>query len=713
MTDKPNGIEFGEMALLPDERTEPVPGRETASPPNRDALISDLEALVSHMGSLPSRACPEDLVTVLLTLRRDSSAWRSRCRELFGSLELTFIGSRHLTRHVDRRFDGTRAAARSAIAVVAVGSKSRLGEAAERAKRLDAPALERLSVVDSIRLAEPRDRIRTTGSSETGDFEAALRLMPGRDDRFPYIPFKDYAAGLGFRIHEHHLYEMDGLLYVLLDGPRNQIPALAEFTFLRQVTEAPKLRSVKPPIRATDDDVAPLGDGDSAAGRIVLPAPASPPPDFEVIIMDGGIPADNPVKPWLKEIVLADPAQDDCDGYAEHGLAVTSANLFGPMSATGRIQPPRSVVTFCRVLDKGTDKDDPLTMTRALRRVERYAKKDAFINISFGPSLSTSDDVVSAWTSRLDNLARTLNAFITVAAGNNGESVADVAPGSSATTRIQVPADAINVIGVGALDTTGPDWRRAPYSAEGPGRRPTVVKPDLSAFGGSEREPFLVLAPGAEPRLRQEMGTSFAAPCVSRQAIGLRALCGPKLSMLGVKALLVHYAERRGQNMLEVGWGRVPEADEAFSGRSGESRLVYQGSLPPNRFYAVRLREPEGGWKGKKRILATFCFNAVVSLHDPAAYGETALEAVFFRDMDAGLAGSSPPVPFFDLDGDEVNRDVDYREVNMDTVKKNYKDFDGADLVAPGFVIRAADQNDQTRQPIDISLVVSVTSSPD
>ena len=708
MTDKPNGIEFGELALLPNEGAkgaaiETAQDLEAASPSNWDALISDLEKLASRVEALPLLACPEDLVLVLLTLRREASDWRSRCHGLFGALGLTFIGSRHLANHVDRHFDETPAAMRSAVAVLAVGSRLELLEAAERAKRLNRPIFEKLSLVESIRLAEPRDRIRTTGSDEIDDFEAALRLMPGRDNLFPYAPFKDYAIALGFRIHEHHLHEIDGILYVLLNGPRERIPALAEFSFLRQVTEMPKLRSVISPTRMVE-----ATPKDAAIYRIVLPAPSTPPPDFNVIVMDGGLPAEHPVGPWLKEIVLADPTQEGCEDYSEHGLAVISANLFGPMSATGPVRPPHSIVTICRVLDKNTDKDDPITMIRALHRVEKYAKKDAFINISFGPSLSASDDAISAWTSTLDRLVRTLNAFVTVAVGNNGESDADVMPGASAETRIQVPADAINVIGVGALDTIGSDWRRAAYSAEGPGRKPSVVKPDLSAFGGSEREPFLVLAPGAEPSLRQEMGTSFAAPYVCRQAIGLRALGGPKLSMLGIKALLVHYADRRDQNILEVGWGRVPEASEAFSGRLGESRLVFQGSLPSNGRFAARLKEPEGGWKRKMRILATFCFNAIVSINDPASYGETALEAVFFRDMDAGIDGASSPEPFFDLDGGVVNPGVDSLDVNMATVRSNYKDFGDADLIAPGFVIKPIYHDGQERQPIDLSLVVSV-----
>ncbi|WP_407470007.1 S8 family serine peptidase [Xanthomonas campestris pv. raphani] len=76
-----------------------------------------------------------------------------------------------------------------------------------------------------------------------------------------------------------------------------------------------------------------------------------------------------------------------------------------------------------------------------------------FINLSLGPDLPIDDTDVHAWTSVIDDLLSDGDTLMTVAVGNNGEM--DRAVGNA---RVQVPADAVNALAVGAANNTDDTW---------------------------------------------------------------------------------------------------------------------------------------------------------------------------------------------------------------------------------------------------------------
>ncbi len=200
-----------------------------------------------------------------------------------------------------------------------------------------------------------------------------------------------------------------------------------------------------------------------------------------------------------------------------------------------------------------------------------------FMNLSLGPDRSIEDDDVHAWTAVIDSLLSDGETLLTVAVGNNGER--DQALGFN---RVQVPADCVNALAVGASNRTDKNWSRASYSARGPGRNPGRRKPDVMAFGGSAKEYFHVAVPGARPELSATMGTSFAAPYVLRTAVGIRAVLGEAVVPLTVKALIVHAAEspelEASADPLDIGWGRVPQdLNDIIMCGDGVARIIYQG----------------------------------------------------------------------------------------------------------------------------------------
>jgi hypothetical protein len=270
--------------------------------------------------------------------------------------------------------------------------------------------------------------------------------------------------------------------------------------------------------------------------------------------------------------------------------------------------------------------------------------------------------------------------------GNNGE--ADEALGYN---RVQVPADCVNALAVGAANKSGAAWMRAPYSATGPGRSPGIVKPDVVGFGGSDDEPYLVLDGNAPSRFVPTYGTSFSTPHVLRTAIGLRAHFGQLLSPLGIKALLVHCADPRSHAQYEVGRGRVPEIlDELVTCPDGVVRVVYQGQLTASKYLRAALPLPAAPLKGNVSIAATFCYTTAIDPAHPSNYTRGGLE-VFFRPsaaarvpgaMHAKTAGFFKPGELYPGE-DELRRDAHKWETCLHAVVSKR----GSSLNAPVFDI--------------------------
>ena len=248
-----------------------------------------------------------------------------------------------------------------------------------------------------------------------------------------------------------------------------------------------------------------------------------------------------------------------------------------------------------------------------------------FVNISLGPRMPVDDDDVHVWTAELDALLSNGKILATIAVGNDGE-----ADAQADLDRIQVPADCVNGMSVGAADSLGPDWARAPYSSVGPGRRPGFVKPDCIAFGGSDAEPFQVIDPPSGTLL-EAAGTSFAAPSVLRLAMGIRAHFGRELSPMALKSLIIHCAdEHSAQGSQHVGWGRAPDSIWPIVTCSDHTaRIVYQGTLQQGHTARMPIPLPPAGLRGNVKIHATFCYATEVDPQDPPNYTRAGLDVTF------------------------------------------------------------------------------------
>ncbi|WP_229702007.1 S8 family peptidase [Serratia marcescens] len=308
------------------------------------------------------------------------------------------------------------------------------------------------------------------------------------------------------------------------------------------------------------------------------------------------------------------------------------------------------------------------------------------MNLSLGPDLPIEDTDVHAWTSVIDDLLSDGDTLMTVAVGNNGER-----DRQSGNARIQVPSDCVNALAVGSSDSTNESqWKRASYSAMGPGRSPGVMKPDLVAFGGETTEYFHVLSKGEKPVVSPERGTSFAAPYALRSAVGIRSILGSELSQLAIKALLIHASKPLEHPCTEVGWGKLPEnLSEVIISPDGVARIVYQGELKPGKYLRAPVPIPDGGLKGTVNLTATFCYATATDPQDSASYTKAGLE-ISFRPNDAKVKEGSKNADtagFFDLKKFSTESERRSDMGKWETVLHSTKNMRGSSLKNPVFDI--------------------------
>jgi len=399
--------------------------------------------------------------------------------------------------------------------------------------------------------------------------------------------------------------------------------------------------------------------------------------------------------------------------FTAHGLAVTGALMWGPLNAPPR-RPYGSVDHF-RVLDADDATDNDIHAYAILRRVQDVIETGShdLYNLSLGPDLPVDDDEVHAWTSTIDALSADGEKLIVAAAGNNGELPEPLC-------RIQSPGDGVNCLCVGAADTMANDWARAEYSAKGPGRRPGRTKPDLVAFGGSIADPFGVLRKrGASHMVDSDMGTSFAAPLVTRAALGLRSLFSASLHPLTLRCILIHTADAANHDEHDVGWGILANEENLALCPDNTARIIYQGTLPPKKLLRARIPIPNG-LLGRVGISATLCYATEISAADPSNYTNSGVE-IFYRpnianrkvNKDTGKPSTyAASKPFFQGGSYATEEERRVRHRKWETVLHDSRTVDASKLHDPSFdlhfIPRQGVLDDKAPSRIRYSMVISV-----
>lgn len=582
-------------------------------------LTPGFDEAAAAAARLPAAACPRDYAAARLVMNPSYIAKSYFPVRFLAELGLQAVGSRE-TKIVPQKWTKKSEAPRlsATTEILLLGKREAIRQLKAHAATLRDGANADLVRIEAFGSIPEEERLRLVPPErlrEDGFLEIGLHLLPEGNPTETVEAFVAYAAGCGATAFPEHAVITGQLAFLPVHCPPAGLAGLARFSLMRVMRPQPALRRI-----------ARMRHGPGAPCRLPDLAPLSMRP--KVAILDGGLPAVHSAGRWVGRYERADATASDVLEYNEHGLAVTGAYLFGAIGPDGTAGRPYAPVDAVRVLDAASNAEDPFELYRTLGFIEDIlvSRRYEFLNLSLGPSLPVEDHEVHLWTARLDELLKDGKTFLTVAAGNNGDSDA-----ATRQNRVQVPSDCVNALTVGAADAPlATDWARASYSAVGPGRRPGVVKPDVVAFGGSPRAYFHTLAPGPTPMMQPNCGTSFAAPLMLRMAVGIRAVLGDTLSPLAIKALLIHGADRAQYDPEEVGRGFVPDDLSALIRcEPGTARIVYQGELRPGKSMRAPVPLPESVVEGFVTLKATLVFASDVDPQDSVAYTKAGLTPTF------------------------------------------------------------------------------------
>jgi len=648
-------------------------------------LAPRLARVVTGLERLPDAACPEDQAVAVITMHPQSIA-KSYFLSQFG---LWHVGSRPVTVTPERWSRKSEVEPTPSTDLFVAGQRNAFRVFAESLDAGRAGLPEGLRRIEDIRAFDVGERVRGLDNPDpissqsagamrtdgpTTNLEVVLHAADTADEAYVVEAFADYASQLGVETRLGMRLYAGGLCFIPVVASLEQVEQLSKFSFLRVARPVSRLREVSTPIERS------VPSPELAAAPLPTQGPLDP--DFRIAVFDGGLADGTALAPWAVSHET-DGIGQPVDGYLEHGHDVTSAVLFGSLTPGQNAERPYCTVDHFRVLDQDAPQD-PFELYDVLGRIQKVLadRRYEFFNLSLGPSSPTEDDEVHPWTAVLDEYLADGRSMATIAVGNCGETV---------EPRIQIPSDCVNGVAVGAVDSTRYGWKRATYSAVGPGRSPGLVKPDLVDFGGSDTESFLVYANGAAPALARTSGTSFSSPSLLRRAAGLRAHFGNRLSPLAIEALLIQSADAAGLPREEVGWGRVPpDLEEIAVCGDGTVRVIYQGELTPSQYLRAVIPAPAQTLKGNVTIRATFCYATPVDPEDPGSYTRSGLDVTFrphaqkFAKDDAVDPASKS---FFKRGNFDPERDLRRDAQKWETVLRHQQTFRGTSLNRPVFDI--------------------------
>lgn len=685
-------------------RRPPMPKEVYTLQEAQKRLLPQIVTTSNILDTLPSMACPNDFAVAKFTLNPSFIARSYYPISLLREAGLSSIGSRTVKITPEKWKKKTSVTESSTTEIFVAGKRNAFRNLSELAATLQVGTDE---AMDFAKLEEitpylPQERVINSKTDNGGFYEVGIHLLPDDGRDFIQQSFLRFSELLKVEVHTKLTFSAGGLWFIPVRCTESQLETLSNFSFIRVIRPVPQLRGMRPIQRASNIKIP-----------CVLPTSEPLSSEPKVAILDGGLPVSHPLNQWVKSYrVLDDTAADDEGGLA-HGLAVTSAFLFGPISPKNPVQRPYAYVDNLRVLDKQIENEDPLELYRTLGLIEEVllSRQYQFLNLSLGPDLPIEDTEIHAWTAVIDDLLSDGETFMTVAAGNNGTRDRE-----SGNARIQVPSDCVNAVSIGASDSQQEaSWKRAEYSAIGPGRSPGVIKPDLMAFGGDVNEYFHVITEGSSPTITPQMGTSFAAPYALRSAVGIRAIMGQELSSLAIKALLVHAANSNEHHVTDVGWGKIPEdLNEIITSPNGVARIVYQGELKPGKYLRAPLPLPNGTLNGSVSLSATFCYASSTDPQDSASYTKAGLEVSFRPNEDKSKSESQANADskgFFELKkyATESERRSDMGK--WETVLHNSKNMRGTSLKNPVFDVHynARDSGGMATKPEKIKYALIIT----
>ena len=712
-----NNFLIGQGERLTYEVEVPITGGQKAPPydfaTQRARLDGKLSQTYEYIRALPMEACPSDRAVAVVTMHPRFVSKSDFPEDLLRSAGLRSIGSRSaeiapekwgVRRHPDQA---------STDQIFVAGTRTSFAQWVEGFRRLteSSRVSEDFGKVEDLSAFKADTKVQSIPTDR--DSVMLEIVLHNAGDEVVVRSFVEYASLFAANVYTEKRRDIGGLTFFPVEVSPSNVVEVAKHSFVRVARGMPSLRPLRPGLTRNS---APNG-----TFRVALPDGAALDDSTEAVIFDGGIPsrAQALLSSWVS---VTDPPGigPSRPEFEEHGLGVTSAFLFGPLSPVRSPERPFVKVDHVRVLDVNSGRQGPIgyelydVIERITSHLDQNKGRYSFVNLSIGPDIPVADDDVSYWTAALDERFAGSKFVPAIAAGNSG--LMDAASGLN---RLQPPADAINALSVGASDRTAGPWERADYSSIGPGRAPGLVKPDGVVFGGSQNQPFDLFAP--DGRSTPGCGTSFAAPLCLRSSAGSWIQLGNRVTSLAVRALMVHRAQDDQKSRSEVGWGRF-EADPnlMITCADDEPLIIYQGTLPAGTHLRAPVPVPLIPLEGMVTITATILIEPRTDPAFAAAYTQSGFEAVFrphdqsYKQHRDGQWSRHPKsISFFSESAMYGDGEFETRGgLKWEPVVKRYKTFQARTLSKPIFDIynhsRQPGSNRGTDDSLPYALVISL-----
>lgn len=484
--------------------------------------------------------------------------------------------------------------------------------------RTERQAFEEINRLDRFSVASPTEVILGRPNKE-GEIAWEAVLHPGGSIQGEAEPldaktlekwFK-LVESLGGRCYRDYVRTVGGLTFS---------PVVLSSALVEQVSAFNPLRAIRPMPTIQPQPNLQL----RAPAPMVIPPQSGAPRASSplVAVFDGGTHLPSTVSTLFPTPHIDLTPETPTDIGLAHGTAVTGAVRFGLLLSGDPVSQPPCPIDSFRVFPSPPSDIEGYWMLDQIKKTLIVGKHN-IVNLSLGLDLAVEDtSEPNRWTSELDQLAWENDILFVVAAGNNGHQ-------SQVTGlhRVQVPADMVNGLSVGACDEPhDPKWSRPEYSSMGPGRHGNRVQPTGVQFGGSSEKPFPMLT--VDGTFLLNAGTSFAAPLITHALADLAtSLPNPTPSVL--RAFAVHCATRhRTHRKLidEVGYGRMLlDYDSILNGDPNQAHVLFCDEIDRGELLGYQLPLPSKT-RGKIGLIITMSYLSPVDPTQPTEYTRAALD---------------------------------------------------------------------------------------
>jgi len=486
--------------------------------------------------------------------------------------------------------------------------------------RDDIQAIERITLPDvADRLPRPVGASSDTTAEAGPVMEAVLHPQGGSQGGRPspasqmtLSRWSELVTGLGGRVENDWIRVVGNLTFVPIRIDPSAIVEVAQFNALRSLHPMPSLREPGD-AQSAQEPIAP-------APELITPVPGGS--ALRVALFDGGADDDSPY--YAGRVRNIDVGTIKPDQRAlRHGALVTSALLYGN-NPQPPLTPASMLIDHFKVLP-AEGMPTGLEMYWLLDVIKSAVTNGDYqvVNVSTAPNRPYDEDVIDRWTAELDELSHSRDVLFVVAAGNDGDKSVDE------LRRVQIPADMVNGLTVGASDGAKPA-RRTPYSSIGPGRAGARVRPSGVAFGGTQADTFRGI--DAQGFLLTDYGTSYAAPLTVHGLADLASHIDPALvSAVILRSFALHFARpcHKDQHIDHIGHGELRDQyADVLHCDPNVVHLLYRGTIARDEYLPLVVPLPDN-IPGRIRLRWTLTTSVEVDAADAVEYAKAGVDVTF------------------------------------------------------------------------------------